>query len=93
MVPVTTGHFFACDACFCITSANSAITAPNAPKATPRRRLGSGIRVETNSLIWCSPNAEPNTMASMIAVPMPRQPHRPFGRSRSSTASFGCSGL
>ena len=34
MVPGTTGHFFASDACLCSASANSAMTQPKAPKAT-----------------------------------------------------------
>ena len=58
-----------------------------------RRQFGIDKSLRDNSLICCSPIAEPNTIASTITVPIPRQPHRPFGRSRSSTASFGCSGL
>ena len=94
MVPVTTGHFLASDACLCSASANSAMTKPNAPKATTSGdTFGCGEMRRGEFAQLVRPNAEPNTIASTIAVPMPRQPHRPFGRSRSSTASLGCSGL
>src|SRR3954447_771058 len=94
MVPGTTGHFLASEACRCSANPNSAIRNPNTLMATTN---GDTLEFErcfdANSVNWCSPIAEPNTIASTIAVPMPRQPHRPFGRSRSSTAWSGCSGL
>jgi hypothetical protein len=94
MVPDTTGHCFASDACRRMANANSAMTQPKTPSTTTiGDSLGLASRVETNSVSRLRPISEPKMIASAVAIPIPRQPHQPFGVSRSSTASRGCSGL
>src|SRR6476620_10492041 len=81
MAPGTTGHFLASEAWRCSASPNSAIRNPNPLMATTNGdTLGFARCVDANSVNWCRPMAEPNTIASTIAVPMPRHPHMPLGR-------------
>src|SRR5947208_5323363 len=65
MMPVTTGHFLASEAWRCSASPNSAIRNPNALAATTNGdTLGFARCLDANSVIWCRPIAEPNTVGS-----------------------------